>query len=277
MKSGVAAKTSEIASSGWSNAGAISETGCTTVVARPSATRPAAASADSTTGDATRVRVSAGITSAEGSAAAAASNGAAIPPTTGDKTAGAGAGEVPAALDPAGGAGAETRAGVVAAVGILAGTAASESTTFRILGELPAVLASLLATDETVDETPLRRVSVPCWVLASAAGAEKESQATAAAPAISTGRSGRNKDRDSTVLTMLDTPRLANNSTIFYSVGLIQSESPDPWENNSCDSTKPFGEHLRDAFRSGYMPSADVIWVADAQLRSDAVEKTHGV
>jgi hypothetical protein len=116
----------------------------------------------------------------------------------------------------------------VTAAGIAAGKAVTESMSFRTLGEPPALLASLLPTDETVDETPLRRESVPCWVLASAAGAEKESHATAAAPAISTGRSGRNRDRDSTVLTMLDTPRLANNSTIFYSVGLIQSESPDP-------------------------------------------------
>jgi hypothetical protein len=91
-----------------------------------------------------------------------------------------------------------------------------------------AALDSLFSDEVTAEEIPPSRDSCPCWVLASAAGAAKDSQATAAAPAMSTGRKWRRADHDNALLAMLDTPRSANTLTIFYSVCLLERQSPEP-------------------------------------------------
>jgi hypothetical protein len=66
-------------------------------------------------------------------------------------------------------------------------------------------LVPLLFSEVAGATIPPSSESWPCWLLASAAGAEKESQATAAAPAM---RTGRSMDHDDILLAMLDTPQV---------------------------------------------------------------------
>jgi hypothetical protein len=70
---------------------------------------------------------------------------------------------------------------------------------------LPATLPALPLTDETADEILWPSESDWCELSASAAGADTANQATAAAPAKSTGRSA---DHDKAAMVMLTTPKL---------------------------------------------------------------------
>lgn len=54
------------------------------------------------------------------------------------------------------------------------------------------------------------------------------------------GRKGRSADQGNALLAMLDTPRLANNLTIFYSVCLVERQSPELEEYKSIESTGRF-------------------------------------
>ncbi|WP_139023216.1 hypothetical protein [Arthrobacter globiformis] len=60
--------------------------------------------------------------------------------------------------------------------------------------------------DETAEE--ILPPSESELLLASAAGADTASQATAAAPAKRTGRKGRSADHDKAAMVMLNTPKL---------------------------------------------------------------------
>jgi hypothetical protein len=94
---------------------------------------------------------------------------------------------------------------------------------------LPVTLSPLPLTDATAEEMVLP--TEPAWweSSASAAGADTASQVTAAAPARRTGRRGRSADHDRAAMVMLTTPKSSpKQSTIVYSLSLLQSESPDP-------------------------------------------------
>ncbi len=120
-------------------------------------------------------------------------------------------------------------------------------------GATLAAPASLSSVEETVEAISPSRESWLWWVLATAAGAVKESQATATAPAMSTGRNGRSADQDNAVLAMLDTPRLTNNLTIFYSVCLVERQSPVLEEDKSIESTGRFPSVVAERTRNGIM------------------------
>lgn len=214
MSDGARETTSEMDSSGAANTGAASAAGATTLCDTVSATRSTAVSARDTTGAVT----CAGKTSDDVRVPAAASTGATISLTT-DGTYSAGAGAAPEGTAFEGAA----RTGTADSPGWAA--ALIESTAFRACIVRPGLFVPLPAEAAGAVIPPS---SVCGWVLASAAGAEKDSQATAAAPAMRTGRSGRSRDHGDILLAMLDTPRFANNSTIVYRLSLAESRSPEP-------------------------------------------------
>jgi hypothetical protein len=216
MSDGARETTSEMDSSGAANTGAASAAGATTLCDTVSATRSTAVSARDTTGAVT----CAGKTSDDVRVPAAASTGATISLTTdGTYSAGAGAAPEGTALEGAARTGTADSPGWAAAL--------IESTAFRACIVRPGLFVPLPA-EAAGAVIPPSSVSGPGWVLASAAGAEKDSQATAAAPAMRTGRSGRSRDHGDILLAMLDTPRFANNSTIVYRLSLAESRSPEP-------------------------------------------------
>lgn len=216
MSGGAGETTSEMELSGGARTGAASATGSTTVCVTASATRSTAVSARDATGAVT----CAGRISDDVRVLAAASTGATISLTSeGTYSAGAGAAPEGTAFEGA------ARTGTVGTSGWVA--AAIESIAFKACLVRPGLFVPVLAEAAGAAIAPSSEFW-PCWVLASAAGAEKDSQATAAAPARRTGRKGRSADHGDKLLAMLDTPRFANNSTIVYSLSLAESRSPEP-------------------------------------------------
>lgn len=216
ISDGTRETTSEIDPSGGAKTGAASAAGATTLRETVSATRSTAVSARDTTGAVTW----AGRTSDDVRVLVAASTGATISLTrVGTYSAGAGAGPEGIVFEGA------ARTGTADTPGWAA--AAIESIVFKACLVRPVLFVPLPA-EAAGAVIPPSSVSVPCWVLASAAGAEKESQAIAAAPAMRTGRNGRSADHGDILLAMLDTPRFANNSTIVYRLSLAESRSPEP-------------------------------------------------
>jgi hypothetical protein len=235
MSDGVRETTSEIDFSGGAKTGAASAAGATTVWDTDSATRPTAVSARDATGAVT----CAGRASDDLRVSAAASTGATVSATR--------EGTYLAAVTEAGAALAGTASG-----GVAAGTGAIDaaswvardvaSTAFKARAAMPGLSVPLLLAEVAGAMTPPMRVSPAGWVLASAAGAEKDSQATATAPAMRTGRNGRSIDQDDILLAMLDTPRYANNSIIVYSLSLKESGSPELSQYLSIEFTG--GRHV---------------------------------
>ena len=217
MSDGARETTSEMDLSGGAKIGAASTAGARTVCETVSVTRSTAVSASDTTGAVT----CAGRTSDDVRVLTAAFTGEAISLTReGPYSTGAGAASEGTAFEGAARTGTVDRSGWPAA-------AAIESIAFNDCGVMPGLLFPLI-TEAAGAMIPLSSESWLCWVLASAAGAEKDSQATAAAPAMRTCRNGRSADHGDILLAMLDTPRFANNLTIVYRLSLAESWSPEP-------------------------------------------------
>lgn len=210
---------SEMDFSGGAKTGTVSATGTTTVCATVSPTRLIAVSARDTTGAA----ICAGRDSDVVRALAAAAAGGTISSARDDAYSGTvtGAGGAVAGSTFKGGA----RTGMSGSFGWAAGATASIA--FRACVAKPGLSVPLLPTEVAGAVIPPTRASPAGWALASAAGAEKDSQAMAAAPAMRTGRTERSRDQDDTLLAMLDTPRYANSSIIVYSLSLKESGSPE--------------------------------------------------
>lgn len=201
-------------------------------IASPSGSPPKAASMGSPTSATTGATVSTGVVTTGAEGAGAVSGGA----ITGGCSAGSGT-AVPGNAGMAAGSTAGRGGGATAGVGSAASRAscASEETSAPTP---PAKPSAVPLTDETADEILPPSESDRCELSASAAGADTANQATAAAPASSTGRRGRSADHDKAAMVMLNTPKLTE--TID---DRLQPKPAAKWEsrpagNNSLDSMK---------------------------------------